>query len=168
VDDLNFFTLGRNVPVGLGIAPAGQSSTDVRTHNSLVGFQSGLDLWANIVPGISVGAEGRAGIYGNHARQNTHVFGSTTAGGTSADLRETTNNADVAVVAEANVMFIYRVNPNATIRAGYSVLYIDGVALAAENFNAQNPFNNTRTVPELDDSGHLFYHGGFAGFEWMW
>jgi hypothetical protein len=168
IDDLNFFTLGRNVPVGLGTAPAGRSSTDVRTHNSLIGFQSGLDLWANIVPGVSVGTDLKAGIYGNHAKQNTHVFGSTTGGGTSADLRETSSNNDVAVVGEGNVTMIWKVNPNVTIRAGYTALYLDGVALAPENFNASNPFNNARTPAELDDNGHVFYHGGFGGFEWMW
>ncbi len=168
VDDLNFFTLGRNVVVGLGTAPAGQSSTDVRAHNSLVGYQSGFDLWANIVPGISVGFDGKAGVYGNHGKQNTRVFGSTTGAGTSADLSETSTNNDIAVVGEANVIFIYRINPNCTIRAGYSALYLDGVALAPDNFNTSNPFNTARTVQELDDDGHVFYHGGFMGFEWMW
>jgi hypothetical protein len=168
VDDLNFFTLGREVPVGLGTAPAGSSSTDVRAHNSLVGFQSGFDLWATIIPGVIVGTDMKAGVYGNHAKQNTRVFGSTTGGGTSADLLESSDNNDVAVIGEANVMFAWRVNPNCTLRAGYSALYVDGVALAPENFNTANPFNNTRTVAELDDNGHVFYHGGFAGFEWMW
>lgn len=168
VDDLNFFTLGRNVPVGLGVAPAGRSSTDVRVHNSLIGFQSGFDLWTTLIPGISLGSDFKAGIYGNHAKQNTRVFGSTTAGGTSADVSETADNNDVAVVGEGNVMMIWKVNPNFTIRGGYTALYLDGVALAPENFNATNPFNNARTVNELDDNGYVFYHGGFAGFEWMW
>lgn len=168
VDDLNFFTLGRNVPVGLGTAPAGQSNTDVRAHNSLIGWQATFDVWANIVPGVSVGMEGKGGVYGNQAKYNTSVTGSTTAGGTSADLFETNRNSDVAVVGEANLIFIYRVGPNVTLRAGYSALFIDGVALATENFNPNNPFNTVRTVLPVNTDGNVFYHGGFAGFEWMW
>jgi hypothetical protein len=168
VDDMNFSTLGRDVVVGLTTAPAGESSNDVRAHNSLIGFQSGFELWANIVPGVSVGTDCKAGVYGNFAKQNTFVTGSTTSGGTSANLRESATNNDVAITGEANVLFIYRCNENMTLRAGYSVFFIDGVALATENFNSENPFNNIRAVPELDDDGHVFYHGGFAGFEWMW
>jgi hypothetical protein len=168
VDDLNFFTLGREVPVGLGTAPAGQSITDLRTHNSLVGWQATFDVWANIIPGLSIGAEGKGGVYGNHAKYNGRVTGSTTAGGTSADLFETNTNSDIAVVGEANLMVIYRVNPNVTFRAGYSALFIDGVALATENFNPNNPFNTVRTVTPVVTDGNVFYHGGFAGFEWMW
>lgn len=168
VDDLNFYTLGRDVPIGLGVGPAGTSSTDIRTHNSLIGWQAGLDLWANIVPGISLGTDLRAGVYGNHAKYNTHVTGSTTAAGATADLRETATNNDIAVVGEANIMLVYRISPNWTLRGGYSALFLDGVALAPENFNSTNPFNNVRAVQELNDDGHVFYHGGFLGLEWMW
>lgn len=168
VDDLNYSTLGRNVVVGLNTVPAGNSSTDIRTHNSLVGWQAGFDLWATIVPGIMFGTDVKAGVYGNHAKYNTHVFGSTTAGGTSADLRETASNNDIAVVGEVNLMGIYKVNPNWTIRGGYSLLYLDGVALAPENFNSTNPFNNARTVQNLNNTGNALYHGGFLGLEWMW
>jgi len=66
------------------------------------------------------------------------------------------------------LMFLYRTSPNWTLRAGYSLLYIDGIALAAENFNSSNPFGVARTVREVDDNGIALYHGGFIGFEWMW
>lgn len=168
VDDLNYFTLGRDVPIGLGVGPAGQSNTDVRTHNSLIGWQAGFDLWANIVPGVSVGSDLRAGVYANHAKYNTRVFGSTTAGGVSADLFESNTNTDVAVVGEYNLLFIWRTSPNFTIRGGYSAIFLDNVALAPENFNTANPFNTTRTAIDTETDGEVVMHGGFFGFEYMW
>ena len=42
------------------------------------------------------------------------------------------------------------------------------LALAVDNFNPANPFNAARPPRELSDSAHVLYHGGFAGFEWMW
>lgn len=169
VDDLNYTTIGRTVPnpAGPGTVAAGQSTTDIRTYNSLIGWQAGFDLWASVVPGVMFGSELKAGVYGNHAKYNTQVVGSTTAG-PSANLRETNNNNDVAVLGEANLLFLYRVSPNWTIRGGYSLLYVDGLALAPENFNSTNPFNQVRNVQELNDNGYVLYHGGFMGLEWMW
>ncbi|MGE0760697.1 MAG: hypothetical protein AB7F89_10610 [Pirellulaceae bacterium] len=164
LDDLRYFTLGRN---GVGGTPVGQSDTLVRARNSMTGFQAGGDLWANVLPGISVGGDLKAGVYGNYAKQNTNILSTLTNNTTALQPEEASNN-DVAVIGEANLMFIYRVRPNITVRGGYSFLYIDGLALAVDNFNPTNPFNNNRAVRELTDSAHVLYHGGFLGFEWMW
>jgi hypothetical protein len=68
-------------------------------------------------------------------------------------------------------MVIWRVNPNWTLRAGYFMLYADGVAIAPEQFNSSAPPNlvsPSLRVMEANDNGSVFYHGGFAGLEWQW
>lgn len=164
MDDLEYFTLGRNVA---GV-PIGQSISELRVRNSLTGFQLGADLWTNIVPGVSVGTDFKGGVYGNYAKQNTSVVATSTGGVSPQPVSEEATNNDIAFVGEANLMFIYRTSPNWTIRAGYTFLYLDGVALGPENFNTTNPFGAARTAKPVDDNSNVFYHGGFAGLEWMW
>jgi len=133
----------------------------------LTGLQVGGDLWSSIIPGIKAGGEIRAGVFGNYANQMTSIV--VTEPG--ATFLENVPTNDIALVADANLMVIWRVNPNWTIRAGYFLLYVDGVALAPEQFNANAPPNlvapSLRT-PTANDNGTALYHGGFAGIEWMW
>jgi hypothetical protein len=164
LDDLEFFTLGRNVAG----ASVGQSDSDVRARNSLTGFQVGGDLWSTIIPGVSIGTELKGGVYGNYAKQNTSVVSINNAIGNPAPVFEATTNNDIAFVGEGSITFIYKTSPNWTARFGYNFVYIDGVALAADNFNTQNPFGIGRTAQQVDDNSDVLLHGGFAGFEWMW
>jgi hypothetical protein len=167
LDELAYHTIGRNDP-GTG-QPIGRSDTQVDVQNSLTGFQAGGDLWATILPGVSVGGDLKAGVYGNYAKYNTSVFASTTPpAAPPAPVLEEAKNNDIAVVAEANAMVVYRVGPNLTLRGGYSFLYLENVALAMDNFNPTNPFVAPRAVRPVVNNGNVFYHGGFAGLEWMW
>ena len=62
----------------------------------------------------------------------------------------------------------YRVNHKLTLRAGYELVFIEGAALALENFNPDVPlFGITRTA-SFSDGGTLFYDGFTIGGEWMW
>jgi hypothetical protein len=159
LDDLEYLTQ----------SPLGRSDTDVEVQNSLTGFQAGGDLWATLIPGISVGGDFKAGVYGNYAKYNTSVFASLTPPAVSpAPVLEEAKNNDVAVVGEANAMIIYRAGPNLTIRGGYTFLYIDNVALATDNFNPVNPFVAPRAARPVVNDANVSYHGGFLGFEWMW
>ena len=164
LDDLEYFTLGG--PGGNGL-PVGQSDSDVRLRNSLTGFQVGGDMWANIVPGISLGTDVKAGVYGNYSKQNTSVIATNNAGIVPPIFEEARNN-DIAFLGEGSITLIYRTSPNLTMRMGYSFVYLDGVALAADNFNTTNPFGIGRTAKPVDDNSDVFYHGAFSGFEWMW
>ncbi|MCA9205573.1 MAG: BBP7 family outer membrane beta-barrel protein, partial [Planctomycetales bacterium] len=148
----------------------------VGTQNSLTGFQLGGDVWSCIVPGLSVGAEMKAGIYGNYVKQNTTI----TANSIPNAVQETVQSGDAALIAEAGLMGIYRVSYSWTFRFGYQFLYVDGVALAPENFNTTppaeffpippDPLLNPELIrtPTLNHNGNVFYHGATAGFEYMW
>ncbi|MBM3998826.1 MAG: hypothetical protein FJ297_04655 [Planctomycetes bacterium] len=151
-------------PNGGGAPPiTGYMNYNVGTANSVTGFQMGGDLWATLFPGIQVGSELKAGIFGNHADQVTLIEAATLAG----PLSETADRDSAAFIAEAGLMGNWRVNQHITLRGGYNFLYVDGVALAAENFNAAPPFVAGRVVG-INSNGDVFYHGFNAGFEWMW
>ena len=149
----------------------GLSDTLVTTRNSLTGFQVGGDLWMSVVPGIKVGAEGKAGVYGNYANQMTTVFASTTDPAQSSFFSETSDINDIAFVGEASLQCIYRLSPNWTFGGNFNLLYLDGVALAPENFNRFAPPNlqgATARPIVSNDNGRAFYHGFGARAEYMW
>lgn len=145
----------------------------VHTGNALTGFQMGVDGWYTIIPGLRVGGDIKAGIYGNHARQST-VIQATSAGTPIYDGLEGVKANDAALVGESNLMLIYKISHSWTFRAGYSFLYANGVALATENFNPNAPnfsgqpgFNPIRQ-PFLNANGSVFYNGATLGVEYMW
>ena len=140
----------------------------INTRNSLTGCQVGADLWACALPGLSIGAEGKCGIYGNTAKQTTHV-----SGNSIADFTESKVANEVAFILQGDLMLVYKLNYSWTLRAGYHMLFVDGVALASENFNSVPPIvfspppGNDR-VTSINSNGNVFYHGGTVGLEWMW
>lgn len=135
----------------------------VETVNSMTGFQIGGDLWTTMVPGVRVGVEGKTGVYYNRAEQAT-LFSSTSLAPTS----ESVDIDTIAFLAELNLLGVYRFNENFSVKAGYQFLYVDGVALATENFNSGPPFVPGARTVAINHSGDIFYHGATGGFEWMW
>ena len=100
-------------------------------------------------------------MYANRATANTVAVTDT-----PTVLLEFESDTDVAFAAEASVIGLFKVTPRFNIRGGYQVLYLDGVALAAENFNTASPFSNRQSF--VDNNGNVFYHGATLGFEWLW
>ena len=105
---------------------------DVATRNSLTGGQIGGDLWVCIVPGFKFGVEAKGGVFGNLAKQHTNIA----ADSLSTPIVEEVSTTKAAFALEVGVMFIYKINQNFTLRGGYQSVFVDGVALAPENFNA--------------------------------
>jgi hypothetical protein len=139
----------------------GQMDYLVSTENDLIGAQIGADMFVCISPRFKVGGEAEAGVYGVRAKQRTHVTSTQ-----SPTLNELERDDDVAFVAEGGAIGLFRVTPRFTIRGGYQLIYIEGVALAVENFNTQSPFSARQAF--IDDGGEVFYHGSTLGFEWIW
>jgi len=144
-----------------------QSRTDTDTTNNLTGLQVGTDLWICILPGLRAGGELQGGVYGNHMNVNT-TAGSNLVPGV---FRERLQSNDVSFIGQANLLTTYRINYQWTLRAGYTFLFVDGVALASENFNPRPPLVNnpfTPRAPFINDNGSVFYHGWNVGLEFMW
>jgi putative beta barrel porin BBP7 len=141
-----------------------QSRTDVDTTNNLTGMQIGGDIWICVLPGLRLGGEAKAGVYGNHSNINTTIGVNTGA----STFREQLNADNAAFIYEADLLGTWRLNDQWTLRAGYQFLFVDQVALAPENFNTVPPFGPLVRTPLIDHSGSVFYHGWNAGFEFMW
>ena len=142
---------------------AGGGSLDYldTTRNDLYGLQIGTDLHLCVSPRFKLGAEVEAGVYVNRATADTVAVTDT-----PTVLLESESDTDVAFAGEASLIGLFNVTPRFNIRGGYQVLYLEGVALAAENFNTQSPFSSRPSF--IDNNGNVFYHGATLGFEWIW
>jgi hypothetical protein len=144
-------------------------AVDVQNH--LIGFQGGLrgDLW-NRGGWFSVQGMIDGGAYCNLSNQNNRFRQTTstqrlddpnTAGNEFYDTLTSVSNeykqdrARVAFLGEASLAAVAQLNRCTSLRAGYQVLYLEGVELGDTAFLGNGPSN--------DD---LLLHGWFAGFEY--
>lgn len=143
---------------------------DTRTRNQLTGFQMGGDFWVNVVPGIQVGVEGKAGIFGNHAEVEAQAFSNSIPGA-----REFMQDGKTAYLTEFTASTVYRLTHSWSVRASYNLLYVDNVALAPENVNTRD-FSNAiglgsftpSRFPFMDVDGEVLYQGWSIGGEWLY
>ncbi len=167
-EDFNYVT---RVDGALPADPDIFTRTNVNTNNSLSGLQIGGDLWICLLPGLRIGGEGKFAVLGNHSNVDTTI--SVTGNGNPVTFTDGTVVGDVAFLGDLAAYVTYRLNYNWTLKVGYQVLYVNGVSLAAENFNPQAPnFFNPGPVaarqPLSDRDGTVFYHGITASLEYMW
>jgi len=137
------------------------------THNSLVGFQIGGDLWYNVIPGVKVGVDAKTGIFNNRVNQNTAIF---------ANSLPDTVSENVAVNRAAYVTQIapqawYRLNHSWAVRGSYQFMYINNVALATGNLNATPPTElgvNLGRTARINTDSDIILQGFTAGAEYTW
>jgi hypothetical protein len=142
----------------------------LQTDNDLVGAQVGTDALICITPRFKIGGEVEAGVYGSRSKQRTDILSFRNIDGVriaNAGRAEFDTTTDVSFVGEAGILGLFRVTPRFTVKAGYQVLFIAGVAEATANFNTQSPFSANRTS-FINNDGDIFYHGSNLGFEWTW
>lgn len=142
----------------------GMLDYDSSTVNSMTGFQLGADLWLAAQNGLDIGLFGKVGVYGNRMKQGSRYF----ATSINPAINETMDGERTSFVLEAGAMANWRVNQNLTVRAGYQVLLLDGVALASDQFSENPPFLQPSPGSALVDDGELIYTGFNVGVEWMW
>ncbi|HUP81653.1 MAG TPA: BBP7 family outer membrane beta-barrel protein [Pirellula sp.] len=136
------------------------------TQNSLVGFQVGADLWYNVIPGVKVGVEMKSGVYNNRAHQSTAII----ANSLPNSVTEEVLSNRVAYISQIAPQAYYRLNYSWAVRSSYQLIYIDGVALATENFNAAPPtaLLNTGRVPRIESDAEIVLQGFTVGAEYTW
>ena len=134
----------------------------IHTTNRLFGGQIGGRV-RRTVNHFGFELTGKVGIYGNDADQNQSVVDFP-----NFPLRPTTSVQanNVAFEGELNLSGIFRINDVWSLKAGYSVMWIEGLALAPDqlDFNiAVSPSGNT-----LTSDGGMFIHGANVGLEARW
>jgi Putative beta barrel porin-7 (BBP7) len=137
-------------------------SYDIRTENHLYGLQLGARLrhWRGRFGWESTG---KVGVFGNDANERQSVTDFP-----DFALRPTVSSSGsgVAVVGEANLSGLYRLTNVWNIKAGYSVMWIGGLALAPDQLDFN--FASSPSGDQLDRGGSVLLHGVNVGLEARW
>jgi hypothetical protein len=146
----------------------GSGSVAAATGNDLYGGQIGLDalLWDR-GGRWKVNGLGKAGVFYNHAYQNSSGGWVPLPGsGDPYTLPTVSASANkVAFVGEVGVNSTYWLTPWLGWRAGYSLLWLSGVAVAPEQFPLADYGAGTTMI---NTSGSVFLHGVTTGLEARW
>ncbi|MEM7312042.1 MAG: BBP7 family outer membrane beta-barrel protein [Planctomycetota bacterium] len=160
-------------PINLINRAAEFTQYDIRANNSLFGPQIGAELLRCLSCGISLGMEGKLGVFANRTSLR-----STLQATTLGTLVENDQSRELAFMGDGSAFLLWKFHPLWSLRAGYEVLWVGNVATAAANYNSA-PFLNTdplgnpvavgttRAVNTKDDD-NLLYNGFFVGVEFGW
>ena len=129
--------------------------------NDLLGFQIGGDAVLVQRDRFSLDTGLKAGIYGDHAR-NFFAYDSTALGvhGTSG-----ASASNTAFCGEIGITATYDLTKRLSLRGGYQLLWLDGVALASQQ-PILNPPPLIHTATSVGTNGDVFYNGAFIGLEY--
>jgi hypothetical protein len=161
----------------------------VTADNDLFGAQVGGEVgrsWLDDRFGLAV--NGKVGIFANSANQFTTNGASLRAGGSETSvLASGRGRTDFASLYEGGIATKIRLTPRITLRAGYQVVFVQGLALAPTQLaqtgtaiqnssrlvpGAFTPSNTTPPTPSLpppgtgsglNTNGNLLLHGPSAG-----
>lgn len=147
--------------------PFGSGSIDTAAGNNLYGGQLGADmrLW-NAGGRWRVNGIGKAGVFYNSASFQRSSAGFTYADGTPFPLGTVAATADqTAFFGEVGLNTTWWVTNWLAWRAGYTVMWASGVAVAAEQLPLNNFGDGTASI---DTDGSVLLHGVTTGIEARW
>ena len=130
--------------------------------NDLYGFELGAngELWNNCRC-LSIEGLAKVGIYHNDV--SASALDTDTASGGSGQA----SGSETAFASELAVTAVYDVRCNLSLRAGYQMLFIDGVALAADQVPNTGDLNvGLNNADVRIDSSSIFFHGLNVGLEY--
>lgn len=136
---------------------------DIKTDNNMFGVQIGTEFvrqfgwhW------LYFNAEAKGGVYLNKATHDSQFFVSIP----SADSDSTSeDNLGLARNAEFSIGLTAQLTEHFSLRGGYTVNYINGVAVAADQIDLTPHRINSREY--INDEGTVIYHGAYFGGEWI-
>ena len=140
----------------------GSINIGLESDNRLAGVQVGGDGWITLLQGLRVGGEVKVGLYNNQYQSS----GTSVAADGTPNLASAQKDSEVAFLTEMRASVVADLTPNFSAKAGYEVLYISGLALAADNLLANPPYGGA-SVPVSSD-GNATWHGWHAGLEYVY
>ncbi len=153
----------RGMALVMDIGPGlNRAVTTVDALNRLYGFQIGAE-------GVLLGGGGnrlrlegtaKAGVYHNSIHS-----GATLDQSLGVDYAAAASDNHAAFVGELGFTAVYQLSPHWSLRAGYQMLWLEGVAVAAEQVPAIDLLAGQAAV---DTTGSPFYHGANVGLEFVW
>ncbi|MHB8903000.1 MAG: hypothetical protein ACYC6Y_29925 [Thermoguttaceae bacterium] len=120
--------------------------------NHLYGFQMGVESTLYRCGSLELDGFLKSGIYGNHI--GLDVSGILEGSGT----RDRTS-----FLGELGLTTRYHLGPHCSVYGGYGVMWLEGVALAADGPAALGHNSSDMLI-----NGTAFYHGALAGLEFAW
>lgn len=160
---IRYLRLNENLNIAsTNVASQVDAIYDIDVDNNLYGLQVGARARGQRSSRWGWEAVCKAGIYGNDVTQNQSILDELGAGPPDVDRNINSTESEVSFVGELSFIPMYRLNDMWTLRGGYNLLWIEGVALAPD----QVDFTNTASSgTSLDTSGGVFAHGFSAGLE---
>jgi len=159
-----YLNLGENFSLTSYDDAESVSTYAVRTRNQLYGAQVGGRL-RRCVGRWSFEGTGKAGLFGNDARQYSDAIVDFPD---NFEVRPATwaSRTQVAFAGELNFTGIYQINNVWGLRAGYNLLWLEGLALAPDQLDFTNLDGISGTG--IASSGGVFMHGVSVGLEARW
>jgi hypothetical protein len=142
---------------------------DVLTKNDLMGVQIGVLGSYRIIERWWFEFDVKAALSQNIAEQQTvYINANNNAERPRFGLFRTSRlEGTTAVVGELSLASVYHITPRLAVRGGYHALFVNGLALATENFQT-NEAILTQGPAQIDLHGALIYHGPYAGVTYHW
>lgn len=139
--------------------PPGSVNQFYHTNNDLFGGQIGGDWKHAFGNGFGIELGGKAGVYGN--RSELDGAASLPGLGTFAT---NASSSRTSFVGELGLIGTYNLTPYFKVRAGYEVMWVEGLALAPDQVNPANFLG----APSVNNRGGVFLHGAVLGLELAW
>jgi len=149
--------------LALGTRDTGDAVAEfVQTRNHLFGVQIGADgAIKQVCDRVCINGFVKAGVFYNNANQETAL--SDPAG--NGMLSVSNDQKQAAFFGEAGFVGCVQVTQHLTARAGYKVMYVNGVGQPGNQLAGTNLAAQTAT---LDTNSSILYHGANFGLEVVW
>ena len=130
----------------------------VMTKNDLYGFQIGAErhLWQGRCCRATLDGTIKAGLYLNESFNKTMIDAGTLE-------EQWADDTSLAFAGELSLVGRYALNDCWSLRAGYELMWLEGVAIAPPQMAKSNLVTNVRSV---DNNGSVLFHGALFGLEY--
>lgn len=149
--------------------------TTANTHNNMIMAQVGFEMEHAFGKHFDLGLHTKAGLGVNSAGNHLTNLLTSFPLPTQTRMDESTDEAALCSVVEAGVFGRLYITDCFSIRGGYSVMFLSGLALAPEQLDLTNGDLSTadrvaagRTGAGLNTGGTMILHGPSAGVEFRW
>ena len=150
---------GINSTPDLVLAPNHSSDYLVHAKNDLFGGQLGLKWNPKITNRLNLDIVGKAGVYGNNARQTTWLGDDNNV----TELRNVSEKKNAAAfVGELNFGGNYKITEGLALIGGYNLLWVGDTARAADQLDFTFDAKSSHFVA----TDTLFMHGANVGLAW--
>ncbi|MFK8115100.1 MAG: BBP7 family outer membrane beta-barrel protein [Rubripirellula sp.] len=161
--------LAYNVDGAAGYA-ANDIYDNVDIENNLFGYQFGGRLTYCLSSRMNLNIGGKFGIYGNNVEMRHRLGTETTAAYITTagvdDIDTESSDTVLATLGELDMGLGYRLNNAWTVRGGYRLMGITGVANAVDS--VPSDYSSLAASGQVDANDSYILHGGYVGLEFNW